>query len=29
MATLVFAVNVSLDGYVDHEAMAPDPLFRH
>ena len=30
MATLVFAMNVSLDGYVDHEAMAPDPvLFRH
>jgi dihydrofolate reductase len=30
MATLVFALNQSLDGYVDHMAMAPDPvLFRH
>jgi dihydrofolate reductase len=30
MATLVFAMNQSLDGYVDHEAMAPSPaLFRH
>jgi dihydrofolate reductase len=30
MATLVFPMNVSLDGYVDHESMAPDPvLFRH
>ena len=30
MAKLVFAMNVSLDGYVDHEAMAPSPvLFRH
>jgi dihydrofolate reductase len=30
MAKLVFAMNLSLDGYVDHEAMAPSPvLFRH
>lgn len=30
MAKLVFAMNVSLDGYVDHEKFAPDPvLFRH
>lgn len=30
MAKLVFALNVSLDGYVDHMAFAPDPaLFRH
>lgn len=30
MATLVFGMNVSLDGYVDHDAFAPDPaLFRH
>lgn len=30
MAKLVFAMNQSLDGYVDHEAMAPSPvLFRH
>jgi hypothetical protein len=30
MATLIFAMNQSLDGYVDHEAMAPSPaLFRH
>ena len=30
MATLVFGMNQSLDGYVDHEAFAPDPvLFRH
>jgi len=30
MATLVFAMNVSLDGYVDHDAFAPDPvLFAH
>jgi dihydrofolate reductase len=30
VATLVFAMNVSLDLYVDHEAMAPSPvLFRH
>jgi dihydrofolate reductase len=30
MARLVFAMNQSLDGYVDHTAFAPDPtLFRH
>ena len=30
MAKLVFALNQSLDGYVDHTAFAPDPeLFRH
>jgi hypothetical protein len=30
MAKLIFAMNQSLDGYVDHEAMAPRPaLFRH
>lgn len=30
MATLVFGMNQSLDGYVDHEAFAPSPaLFRH
>jgi dihydrofolate reductase len=30
MAKLVFGMNVSLDGYVDHEAYAPDAaLFRH
>lgn len=30
MARLVFAQNQSLDGYVDHQAFAPDPvLFRH
>ncbi|HVO60727.1 MAG TPA: dihydrofolate reductase family protein [Terriglobales bacterium] len=30
MAKLVFALNVSLDGYVDHEKFAPSPLlFRH
>jgi dihydrofolate reductase len=30
MATLVFGMNVSLDGYVDHTAFAPDAtLFRH
>jgi len=30
MARLVFGLNVSLDGYVDHEAFAPGPkLFRH
>ncbi|HEY9236540.1 MULTISPECIES: dihydrofolate reductase family protein [Phenylobacterium] len=30
MAKLVFGLNQSLDGYVDHEAFAPDPeLFRH
>jgi dihydrofolate reductase len=30
MAKLVFGMNVSLDGYVDHDAFAPDDaLFRH
>ena len=30
MATLVFGMNVSLDGYVDHTAFEPSPeLFRH
>ena len=30
MAKLVFALNQSLDGYVDHTAFVPDPvLFRH
>ena len=30
MAKLVFALNQSLDGYVDHTAFAPDPVvFRH
>jgi dihydrofolate reductase len=32
MAKLVFGLNVSLDGYVDHRAFAPGPgseLFRH
>jgi dihydrofolate reductase len=30
MAKLVFSLNQSLDGYVDHTAFAPDPtLFRH
>lgn len=30
MARFVFGMNVSLDGYVDHDAFAPDPaLFRH
>ena len=30
MARLVFGMNQSLDGYVDHEAFAPSPtLFRH
>jgi dihydrofolate reductase len=30
MAKLVFAMNLSLDGYVDHTAFAPGPvLFRH
>ncbi|QDE39130.1 dihydrofolate reductase [Luteibacter pinisoli] len=30
MAKLVFAINQSLDGYVDHQAFAPGPLlFRH
>ncbi|WP_380877646.1 deaminase reductase [Sphingomonas sp. DBB INV C78] len=30
MAKLIFALNQSLDGYVDHMAFGPDPvLFRH
>jgi dihydrofolate reductase len=30
MAKIVFAMNLSLDGYVDHEKFAPDgTLFRH
>ena len=30
MAKLVFGLNLSLDGYVDHQLMLPDPgLFRH
>jgi len=30
MAKLVFGMNQSLDGYVDHEEFAPDPVvFRH
>ena len=30
MAKLVFGMNLSLDGYVDHEEFAPGPtLFRH
>lgn len=30
MAKLVFAMNLSLDGYIDHERFAPGPqLFRH
>ena len=30
MAKLVYGLNVSLDGYVDHDAFGPDPtLFRH
>jgi dihydrofolate reductase len=30
MAKIVFGMNVSLDGYVDHEKFAPSPvLFRH
>ena len=30
MARLVFGMNQSLDGYVDHMAFAPNPtLFRH
>jgi dihydrofolate reductase len=30
MAKLVFGLNVSLDGYVDHQEFAPGPaLFRH
>ncbi len=30
MAKLVFGLNVSLDGYIDHQAFRPDPaLFRY
>lgn len=30
MAKFVYAMNLSLDGYVDHQKFAPDPvLFRH
>ena len=30
MARLIFGMNQSLDGYVDHDTFAPDPtLFRH
>lgn len=30
MAKLIYALNQSLDGYIDHMAFAPDPvLFRH
>jgi len=30
MARIIYALNMSLDGYVDHLAFAPDPaLFRH
>ena len=30
MAKIVFGMNLSLDGYVDHDAFAPGPvLFRH
>lgn len=30
MAKLIFGMNQSLDGYVDHDKFAPDPtLFRH
>ena len=30
MAKLVFGMNLSLDGYVDHDKFAPDPvLFGH
>ena len=30
MAKIVFGMNQSLDGYVDHQEFAPDPvLFRH
>jgi dihydrofolate reductase len=30
MAKLVFGLNQSLDGYIDHQAFSPDPvLFRH
>ena len=30
MAKIIFAMNQSLDGYVDHQAFVPDPaLFQH
>ena len=30
MARIIFGMNLSLDGYVDHQDFAPDPtLFRH
>ena len=29
MAKLVFGLNQSLDGYVDHQGFAPDPALRH
>jgi dihydrofolate reductase len=30
MAKIIFGMNQSLDGYVDHQAFGPDPtLFRH
>ena len=29
MAKLVFGMNQSLDGYVDHQAFASPTLFRH
>ena len=29
MAKLVYGLNLSLDGYVDHEAFAPDPGLFH
>jgi dihydrofolate reductase len=29
MAKIVFGMNVSLDGYVDHEEFAPDPVLFH
>lgn len=30
MAKLIFGMNISLDGYVDHQRMGPEPgLFRH
>ena len=30
MATFSYGMNVSLDGFVDHDRFAPDPvLFRH
>ncbi|WP_413711179.1 dihydrofolate reductase family protein [Rhizobium sp. Rhizsp82] len=29
MAKLVFEMNQSIDGYVDHDRMSPEPLFGH